>query len=109
MKIKELNGRSFGCIVAGLREGDLGDASLREYLRHLWIERGLLIFRALCGLLRWASKHGANGPTMRSLVPRRRCSASIASSHFGPVTSRRVRMANALCFATKTYKTELSN
>jgi len=96
MKIKELNGRSFGCIVAGLREGDLGDASLREYLHHLWIERGLLIFRA-------------NGPKTRSLVPRRRCSASIASSHFGPVTSRRVRMANALCFATKTYKTELSN
>jgi taurine dioxygenase len=45
MKIENLKGRSFGCIVSGLLEGDLGDASLRARLRQLWIERGLLIFR----------------------------------------------------------------
>ena len=45
MQIENLDGRSFGCIVTGLREGDLDDASLREQLRQLWIERGLIIFR----------------------------------------------------------------
>ena len=45
MKTENLEDRSFGCIVTGLREGDLGDALLREQLHQLWIERGLLVFR----------------------------------------------------------------
>ena len=45
MKTEDLEGRSFGCVVTGLRESDLDDASLRERLREHWIQRGLLIFR----------------------------------------------------------------
>jgi len=45
MKTEDLEGKSFGCVVTGLRESDLDNASLRECLRQLWIERGLLIFR----------------------------------------------------------------
>jgi taurine dioxygenase len=45
MKVENLDDRSFGCIVTGLRETDLEDASLREQLRQLWIDRGVLIFR----------------------------------------------------------------
>ncbi|API59886.1 hypothetical protein BSL82_11660 [Tardibacter chloracetimidivorans] len=35
----------FGCVVQGLRGEDLHDASVRDRLQALWIDKGLIIFR----------------------------------------------------------------
>ena len=40
---------AFGAVVTGLAPDDLGDASVQEALRRLWIDAGVIVFRGLDG------------------------------------------------------------
>ena len=35
----------FGCVVRGLRSADIEDVEVREELRQLWLDKGLIVFR----------------------------------------------------------------
>ena len=46
LKVERLPGDvPFGALVRGIRESDLEDTAIRDQLRALWIDRGVLVFR----------------------------------------------------------------